>query len=112
MKILRPSFVSFALISAGCVPLAFAVESGADLEMPTVEIIGATPLGGVGVPLSQFPANAQTLSAKDANEQGDALCRSGLLLDSDIRTVTGWCDAYRFVPTARLVCLARNLLPV
>ena len=49
---------------------AFSAATSPEQELPTVEIIGATPLGGVGVPLSQFPANAQTLSAKDVNEQG------------------------------------------
>ena len=38
--------------------------------LPTVEVVGSTPLGGVGVPLSQFPGNAQTLGSKEANEQG------------------------------------------
>ena len=32
--------------------------------------MGVTPLGGVGVPLTQFPANAQTLRSTDASEQG------------------------------------------
>jgi hypothetical protein len=39
-------------------------------ELPTVEIIGTTTLSGVGVPLSQFPANAQILGAQEAKEQG------------------------------------------
>lgn len=70
MKSFSPSLISFALMSAGLVSPACAMDPEAAQDMPTVEIIGAMPLGGVGVPVSQFPANAQTLTAKDANEQG------------------------------------------
>jgi outer membrane receptor protein involved in Fe transport len=70
MTKLRPSLISMALMSAGFMSSVFSAEQDALLQMPTVEVVGATPLGGVAVPLSQFPANAQTLTAKDANEQG------------------------------------------
>ncbi len=70
MKKFRPSLIAFAFVSAGFISPALSAEQDGAQDMPTVEIIGATPLGGVGVPRSQFPANAQTLSAKDANEQG------------------------------------------
>lgn len=39
-------------------------------SLDTVEVVGTTPLGGVGVELSQFPANAQVLDAKDVRDQG------------------------------------------
>jgi outer membrane receptor protein involved in Fe transport len=70
MAKLSLSFISVALMAAGWMPPAFSADQLTPLQMPTVEVVGATPLGGVGVPLSQFPANAQTLTAKDANEQG------------------------------------------
>ena len=35
-----------------------------------VEVIGTTPLGSDGIPLSQTPANVQTLKARDIREQG------------------------------------------
>ena len=39
-------------------------------DLQTIDVVGTTPLGGVGVALSEFPANAQTLDDKDAREQG------------------------------------------
>ena len=39
-------------------------------DLQTIDVVGTTPLGGVGVELSEFPANAQTLDDKDAREQG------------------------------------------
>ena len=65
-----PSLITLALVSASLMSPTFAADASDTAELPTVEIVGATPLGGVGVPLSQFPANAQTLSAKQASEQG------------------------------------------
>ena len=37
---------------------------------PVVEVIGATPIDSIGVPLSQFPANAQRLGEKENKTQG------------------------------------------
>ncbi len=35
------------------------------LDMPTIEVIGTTPLPGIGLPPEQVPANVQTISADD-----------------------------------------------
>ncbi|HSQ02668.1 MAG TPA: Plug domain-containing protein, partial [Burkholderiales bacterium] len=40
-------------------PLAMAENPAARLELPAVEVIGTTPLPGIGVPIEQVPANVQ-----------------------------------------------------
>jgi outer membrane receptor protein involved in Fe transport len=65
------SFASFCLLlSPAFLSPAFSADPATAVKLPTVEIVGVTPLGGVGIPLNQFPANAQTLRSTDANEQG------------------------------------------
>ena len=59
-----------------CVALAFAFRvagaaenPAAELEAPTVEVIGTTPIQGIGVPVSQVPANVQTTTGADIQKQ-------------------------------------------
>jgi outer membrane receptor protein involved in Fe transport len=40
------------------------------LEMPTVEIIGTTPLPGLGTPTQDVPSNVQIYTSKDLSRQG------------------------------------------
>ena len=61
---------SLVVLLWGFLPPAFSADAATGLKLPTVEIMGVTPLGGVGVPLAEFPGNAQTLQATDAGEQG------------------------------------------
>ena len=70
MKNCRLSLISLAHVAAGFMAPAFSADQDTMLALPFVEIVGVTPLGGVGVPVSEYPANAQTLSSKDASEQG------------------------------------------
>ena len=50
--------------------LAGAAENpAAELEAPTVEVIGTTPIQGIGVPVSQVPANVQTTTGADIQRQ-------------------------------------------
>jgi iron complex outermembrane recepter protein len=51
-----------------------AVEKAADnpaevLELPTVEVIGTTPLPGLGTPVKDVPANVQVITTKDISKQ-------------------------------------------
>jgi outer membrane receptor for ferrienterochelin and colicin len=39
------------------------------LEAPTVEIIGTTPLPGIGVPINQVPANVQAATGAEIQKQ-------------------------------------------
>lgn len=71
----RPPALHLALVAV----LAMAVEpamaaDAADttapaVELPPVEIVGATPLPGLGVPLRDVPANVQIHSSKDLGRQ-------------------------------------------
>jgi outer membrane receptor protein involved in Fe transport len=38
-------------------------------ELPQITVIGNTPLGGLGLPLSQIPSNVQTADSKDMQRQ-------------------------------------------
>jgi iron complex outermembrane receptor protein len=50
--------------------LAVAADNPAtELEAPTVEVIGTTPIQGIGVPVSQVPANVQTAIGADIQKQ-------------------------------------------
>ena len=65
----RLSGVVLALASAGLHAPAFADDQIVAVALPAAQVVGSTPIDGIGVPLSQFPANAQRVSAKDAREQ-------------------------------------------
>jgi len=59
---------------AFCVALAFRVAGAAEnpaaeLEAPTVEVIGTTPIQGIGVPVNQVPSNVQTTTGPDIQKQ-------------------------------------------
>ncbi len=60
---LRRSTIALAVLSA-CSALAQAQE-GKPTVLPGVEIIGTTPVPGVGLPKDRIPANVQTASDKD-----------------------------------------------
>ena len=46
-----------------------AENPAAELEAPTVEVIGTTPVQGIGVPVNQVPANVQTTTGADIEKQ-------------------------------------------
>ena len=67
--------------------LAGAAENpAAELEAPTVEVIGTTPIQGIGVPVSQVPANVQTTTGADIQKQ-KTLCLSDYL-ENNLGSVT------------------------
>ena len=67
MKRQVPRRTLLALAVASAVTPAFAAE---DLIQPeTVEVIGSTPLAGIGVQRLHVPANVQTVSGKQLEEQ-------------------------------------------
>ena len=50
--------------------LAQGAENPAtELEAPTVEVIGTTPVPGIGIPVGQVPANVQTTTGADIQRQ-------------------------------------------
>jgi outer membrane receptor protein involved in Fe transport len=67
--LVRTCFVLSAVLASGF-RLAGAAENRAtELETPTVEVIGTTPVPGIGVPVSQVPANVQTTTGADMERQ-------------------------------------------
>ncbi|MGH8742708.1 MAG: TonB-dependent receptor, partial [Burkholderiales bacterium] len=48
---------------------AFADNRATELEAPTVEVIGTTPLPGLGTPLNQVPSNVQSATGRDIQKQ-------------------------------------------
>ena len=46
-----------------------AENRATELEAPTVEVIGTTPIQGIGVPVSQVPANVQTTTGIEIQKQ-------------------------------------------
>ena len=50
-------------------PFAFAGNPMEVLETPTVEVVGTTPLPGLGTPVRDVPANVQIFTSKDVGQQ-------------------------------------------
>jgi len=65
-----------AVVSAHAGTLVQAEETNpaTELEAPTVEVVGTTPLPGIGIPVDQVPANVQAITgATMKNEQANTL---------------------------------------
>ncbi|HEY6897200.1 MAG TPA: TonB-dependent receptor plug domain-containing protein, partial [Rhodocyclaceae bacterium] len=63
----RPLSLGIALLFAA--PAALAVNASVELETPTITVIGTTPLPGIGVPIEKVPANVQSRSGKQVQQQ-------------------------------------------
>ncbi len=68
--------IAAALLAAGCSSLPALsqetkpeVNPAAQLETPTVEVVGTTPLPGIGTPISEVPANVQAVTGADMQKQ-------------------------------------------
>ena len=58
------------LTAAVCSPAAIAADNPAEvLELPGVDIIGTTPMPGLGTPLRDVPANVQVYTSKELGKQ-------------------------------------------
>ena len=58
-KILRQSAIALAVSSA----FSGAFAADPSIQSETIEIIGSTPVRGVGIPKSQIPSNVQSVSS-------------------------------------------------
>jgi iron complex outermembrane recepter protein len=67
-NILKPKIILIAILAAYAAP-SFAENKAEALETETVEVVGTTPLPGIGTPISQVPSNVQTGSAKSIDAQ-------------------------------------------
>src|SRR5258705_10304907 len=54
---------------AGTQGAAFAQNAAQQLETPSVEVIGVTPLPGFGVPAAQVPSNVQAVTGAEISQQ-------------------------------------------
>ena len=64
------SRVALALAVALASRAHAADNPAAALEAPAVQVIGTTPLPGIGTPIEQVPANVQTLTDRDRARPG------------------------------------------
>lgn len=66
----KRSCLALCALSAMMLRVAHGAENPAtELEAPTVEVIGTTPLPGLGTPISQVPANVQSATSTDLAKQ-------------------------------------------
>ncbi|HZP92152.1 MAG TPA: TonB-dependent receptor [Burkholderiales bacterium] len=62
--------LGLAVVAAIATGATYAAENPAtELEAPSVEVIGTTPLPEIGIPVGQVPANVQAATAKDISKQ-------------------------------------------
>ena len=67
---IKPKLIVSAILAIYAFPTAAFAENKAEvLETQAVEVVGTTPLPGIGTPISQVPSNVQTGSAKDISQQ-------------------------------------------
>ncbi len=82
-----PAGCVLSMVLAFACGLAGAAENPAtELEAPTVEVIGTTPIQGIGVPVSQVPANVQSVTGADIQKQKTLDLSE--YLDSNLGSVT------------------------
>ena len=66
-RLRRPAVALACLVATGA---AFAADNPAEaLELPKVDVIGTTPLPGLGTPLRDVPANVQVYTSKELGKQ-------------------------------------------
>ena len=67
---LKPKLILLAILTAYAMPqLAIAENKAEALELSKIEVVGTTPLPGLGTPINQVPSNVQTGSANDIGGQ-------------------------------------------
>jgi len=67
---LRLRVLTSALCALGFQSLAWAADTLEVAQLSTVNVVGSTPIDGIGVPLAQVPANAQKITGQEAEAQG------------------------------------------
>ena len=68
--IVKPKLILLAILTAYAMPqMAIAENKAEALELSKIEVVGTTPLPGLGTPINQVPSNVQTGSANDIGGQ-------------------------------------------
>ncbi|RUP28069.1 MAG: TonB-dependent receptor [Curvibacter sp.] len=62
----RLNVLASALCALGFQSLAWATDTVEVAQLSTVDVVSSTPIDGIGVPLTQFPANAQKITGPEA----------------------------------------------
>ncbi|QDF97841.1 TonB-dependent receptor [Azoarcus sp. DD4] len=78
---LRPRLLALAVLAAY---QGGAVGAEPTIQLPAVEVIGTTPLPGIGLPIEQVPANVQTVKGQALEDQ-----RSLTVADYMAQNMTG-----------------------
>ncbi|MDO9596240.1 MAG: TonB-dependent receptor [Azoarcus sp.] len=78
---IRPRWLALAVLAAY---QGGAVGAEPAIELPAVEVIGTTPLPGIGLPVEKVPANVQTVKGKALEDQ-----RSLTIADYMAQNMTG-----------------------
>jgi outer membrane receptor protein involved in Fe transport len=60
----RPARILWALVALACAPALADTPQAAPQELSEVKVIGPSPVPGSGIPIDQYPGNAQTISAR------------------------------------------------
>ena len=69
-KALQPKLILVAILAAYAMPqIAFAENRAEAIELGKIEVVGTTPLAGVGVPVEQIPSNVQVVKGSDIQNQ-------------------------------------------
>ncbi|MGB4811463.1 MAG: TonB-dependent receptor plug domain-containing protein, partial [Methylophilaceae bacterium] len=69
-KRLQPKLILVAILVAYAVPQSALAEDKAEaVELGKVEVVGTTPLAGVGLPVEKIPSNVQMVKGKDIQQQ-------------------------------------------
>ena len=67
---LKPKLILLAILTDYAMPqIAIAENKAEALELSKIEVVGTTPLPGLGIPINQVPSNVQTGSANDIGGQ-------------------------------------------
>jgi outer membrane receptor protein involved in Fe transport len=69
-KTLQPKLIVVAILAAYAMPhAAWAANKAEAIELGKVEVVGTTPLAGVGVPVEQVPSNVQVVKGSEIQNQ-------------------------------------------
>lgn len=67
---MKPKLIVTAILAIYAFPhLAYAENKAEVFELQNIDVVGTTPLPGIGTPINQVPANVQTGSSKDISQQ-------------------------------------------
>ena len=67
---IKPKIILMVILTAYAVPqIAYAEDNSNAVDLGKIEVIGTTPLAGVGLPIEQIPSNVQVVKGKELQQQ-------------------------------------------